>query len=172
MVHSPVQRSAPSVRRERLSRTQCRNGCEIKKKCELVAAKRIENLIYTRAVLRCNAPGQQQLHHSAPASNSSTIAPRPATASRWRSARAPRPAASCQQHLSCHGALASIFSMALRYGAPASNSSATAPRQQQLRYGSTPATTPLRRPCQQQTSSGGEKYSGLASNLAHLGRIC
>ena len=27
-------------------------------------------------------------------------------------------------------------------------------------------------PCQQQTSSGGEKYSGLASNLAHLGRIC
>ena len=76
MVHSPVQRSAPSVRRERLSRTQCRNGCEIKKKCELVAAKRIENLIYTRAVLRCNAPGQQQLHHSAPASNSSATAPR------------------------------------------------------------------------------------------------
>ena len=30
----------------------------------------------------------------------------------------------------------------------------------------------LRRPGQQQTSSGGEKYSGLASNLAHLGRIC
>ena len=29
-----------------------------------------------------------------------------------------------------------------------------------------------RRPGQQQTSSGGEKYSGLASNLAHLGRIC
>ena len=27
-------------------------------------------------------------------------------------------------------------------------------------------------PGQQQTSSGGEKYSGLASNLAHLGRIC
>ena len=27
-------------------------------------------------------------------------------------------------------------------------------------------------PCRQQTSSGGEKYSGLASNLAHLGRIC
>ena len=66
VVHSPVRRSAPSVRRERLSQTQCRNACEIKKKCELVAAKRIENLIYTRAVLRCNAPGQQQLHHSAP----------------------------------------------------------------------------------------------------------
>ena len=27
-------------------------------------------------------------------------------------------------------------------------------------------------PCRQQTSSGGEKYSGLASNLAHLGRVC
>ena len=35
-----------------------------------------------------------------------------------------------------------------------------------------PATTSPRRPCQQQTSSGGEKYSGLASNLAHLCRIC
>ena len=31
---------------------------------------------------------------------------------------------------------------------------------------------PPRRPGQQQTSFGGEKYSGLASNLAHLGRIC
>ena len=31
---------------------------------------------------------------------------------------------------------------------------------------------PLQRFGQQQTSSGGEKYSGLASNLAHLGRIC
>ena len=28
------------------------------------------------------------------------------------------------------------------------------------------------RPLPQQTSFGGEKYSGLASNLAHLGRIC
>ena len=27
-------------------------------------------------------------------------------------------------------------------------------------------------PGQQQTSSGGENYSGLASNLAHQGRIC
>ena len=35
-----------------------------------------------------------------------------------------------------------------------------------------PATTSPRRPCQQQTSSGGEKYFGLASNLVHLGRIC
>ena len=31
---------------------------------------------------------------------------------------------------------------------------------------------PHQHPGQQQTSSGGEKYSGLASNLAHLGRIC
>ena len=43
------------------------------------------------------------------------------------------------------------------------SSSATVPR---------PAAAPLRRPGQQQTSSVGEKYSGLASNLAHLGRIC
>ena len=35
-----------------------------------------------------------------------------------------------------------------------------------------PETAPPQRPGQQQTSSGGEKYSGLASNLAHLGRIC
>ena len=106
VVHSPVRRSAPSVRRERLSQTQCRNGCEIKKKCELVAAKRIENLIYTRAVLRCNAPANNSSAIASPASNSSTIEPRPETASRWRSATAPRPAASCQQQLR-YGALAS-----------------------------------------------------------------
>ena len=113
VVHSPVRRSAPSVQRERLSRTQCRNGCEIKKKCELVAAKRIENLIYTRAVLSCNAPGQQKLRHSAPASNSSAIA---------------SPANSSFPMALSHGAPASLFPMALRYGAPASKSSATAPR--------------------------------------------
>ena len=138
VVHSPVRRSAPSVRRERLSRTQCRNGCEIKKKCELVAAKRIENLIYTREVLRCNALGQQQLCHSVPG----------------------------QQQFP-DGALPQRPGQPLPDGAPLRR-----PGQQKLRYGSTPATTPLRRPCQQQTSSGGEKYSGLASNLAHLGRIC
>ena len=70
-----------------------------------------------------------------------------------RSATAPRPATPprrpSQQQL-CHGV-------------PSSNSSATAPL---------PATAPPRRPRQQQTSSVGEKYSGLASNLAHLGRIC
>ena len=67
----------------------------------------------------------------------------------------------------------SIFPMALRCSAPASsplcrrspacNSFATAPL---------PATASPQRPCRQQTSSGGEEYSGLASNLAHLGRIC
>ena len=58
----------------------------------------------------------------------------------------------------------SIFATAqpLAMALPA-NSSATAPR---------PATAPPQRPGQQQTSSGGEEYSGLASNLAHLGRIC
>ena len=45
---------------------------------------------------------------------------------------------------------------------PGISISATAPR---------PAALP-QRPSQQQPSSGGEKYSGLASNLAHLGRIC
>ena len=68
-----------------------------------------------------------------------------------RSATAPRPATpprSPGQQLR-HSALAS--------------SSAAAPR---------PATALPRRPRQQQTSSGGEEYSGLASNLAHLGRIC
>ena len=41
------------------------------------------------------------------------------------------------------------------------------PPQRRLSQGASP-----QRPGQQQTSSGGEKYSGLASNLAHLGRIC
>ena len=114
VVHSPVRRSAPSVRRERLSQTQCRNGCEIKKKCELVAAKRIENLIYTRAVLRCNAPASNSSTIAPPASNSSAIAS-PANSS---------------------------FPMALSHGASASNSSATAPRQQQLRYGALASNKP------------------------------
>ena len=145
VVHSPVRRSAPSVRRERLSQTQCRNGCEIKKKCELVAAKRIENLIYTRAVLRCNAqasnssataPRQQQLHYSAPgqqqlpdgaqprrlgqqrpASNISAATVPWQASSRWRSVTAPWPATT---PLRLH----------------ASNNSATAPR---------PATNLIRR---------------------------
>ena len=52
-----------------------------------------------------------------------------------------------------------------------------APCQQHLPDGALPRLrlsqgAPPRRPGQQQTSSGGEKYSGLASNLAHLGRIC
>ena len=63
-----------------------------------------------------------------------------------------------------HSASASsIFPMALRCSALASSSYATA----------LPAATSLsRRSGQQQTSSGGEKYSGSASNLAQLGRIC
>ena len=35
-----------------------------------------------------------------------------------------------------------------------------------------PDGAPPQRSGQQQTSFGGEKYSGLASNLAHLGWIC
>ena len=63
-----------------------------------------------------------------------------------------------------HSASASsIFPMALRCSALASSSYATA---------LPAATSLLRRPGQQQTSSAGEKYSGSASNLAHLGRIC
>ena len=73
-----------------------------------------------------------------------------------------------------------IFPMALCYGALASSiSAATAPPASNsfpmaLSHGvqaGRPAALP-RLPCQQQTSFGGEEYSGLASNLAHLGRIC
>ena len=49
----------------------------------------------------------------------------------------------------------------LRGGGTASNISAMMPNA--IRSGA---------PGQQQTLFGGEKYSGLASNLAHLGRIC
>ena len=44
--------------------------------------------------------------------------------------------------------------------------------QQYFRHGAAASNIPARRPSQQQTSSGVEKYSGLASNLAHLCRIC
>ena len=63
-----------------------------------------------------------------------------------------------------HSAPAIIFQMALRRGTLAS----TCPGQQ-LHLSAWPVFTA---PRQQQTSFGGEKYSGLASNLAHLGRIC
>ena len=59
----------------------------------------------------------------------------------------------------------------LCHSAPAS-SSAAAPQPAALPRLRLSAVAPPRRPGQQQTSSGGEKYSGLASNLAHLGRIC
>ena len=73
--------------------------------------------------------------------------------------------------LHCSGRLSSVPTVPclqqLRHGAAAAADSrwlsATAPR---------PATAPPQRPGQQQTSFGGEKSSGLASNLAHLGRIC
>ena len=95
----------------------------------------------------------------------------------------------------CHG-VASFFATALRPAASATaprptSRSAAAPGQQHLPDGSSlqrprpavssrwsstakprPATSLIGTHGQQQTSSGGEKYSGLASNLAHLGQIC
>ena len=59
----------------------------------------------------------------------------------------------------------------LYIGAPASLS-AIVPRLASLPQRRLSAVATPRRPGQQQTSSDGEKYSGLASNLAHLGRIC
>ena len=69
---------------------------------------------------------------------------------------------------------ASIFAMAVRTIRPGAASLQT------LRGGGTasnisammPNAIPSGAPGQQQTLFGGEKYSGLASNLAHLGRIC
>ena len=79
----------------------------------------------------------------------------------------------------------SIFLMALHLSAPASSSATAPPLCSRSSTASRPASPPQRpcqqhlpdgapprRPGQQQTSSGGEKYSGLASNLAQLGRIC
>ncbi len=67
---------------------------------------------------------------------------------------------SCQLRLP-DGALASISATVPRPATSSRQLSATVP----------PSSSPWR-PGQQQTSSGGEKYSGLASNLAHLSRIC
>ena len=106
------------------------------------------------------------LLHGVPASNTSATASLPLPplrpgqqrpASNISAATAPRPAASRWRSATAHG------QQHLRNGAPASSTSATVPR---------PAAPPPLRPGQQQTSPGGEKYSGLASNLAHLGRIC
>ena len=72
------------------------------------------------------------------------------------------PTVSCQQLLR-HGAAAAADSRWL---------SATAPRPATALPRRPGRNISARRPGQQQTSSGGEKYSGLASNLAHLGRIC
>ena len=78
-------------------------------------------------------------------------------------ARAPRPATSQ------HSAPASnIFPMALRHGAPASNIFPMA-----LRHGA-PASSisATAAPKASNKPHSAEKYSGLASNLAHLDRIC
>ena len=64
-----------------------------------------------------------------------------------------------------------------RCSTPASSISGTAPppaTSSRWRFATAPrpGRNLIGPPGQQQTSSGGEKYSGLASNLAHLGRIC
>ena len=109
----------------------------------------------------------------------SAAVPQLAASSRWCSAAAALPL--------CGGAIC-IFATAPRQfcrSASASNKPHSArpaslfatapwlvspprrPGQQHFPDGALP-----RRPGQQQTSFGGEKYSGLASSLAHLGRIC
>ena len=77
------------------------------------------------------------------------------------------PTVSCQQLLR-HGAAAAADSRWLSATAPRPATAQPQRPGQQL----IPDGFPPQRPGQQQTSSGGEKYSGLASNLAHLGRIC
>ena len=131
-------------------------------------------------------PGQQ-LHHAR--LGQSSPAPR-LVFSRWRSSSAapltrrfstasrpathpPRRLCRCRHCAPASSVLPATSQLPRRPGqhlpdgAPprrtASSASATVPR---------PAAPPPRRPGQQQTSPGGEKYSGLASNLAHLGRIC
>ena len=131
-------------------------------------------------------PGQQ-LHHAR--LDQSSPAPR-LVFSRWRSSSAapltrrfatasrpathpPRRLCRCRHCAPASSVLPATSQLPRRPGqhlpdgAPprrtASSASATVPR---------PAAPPPLRPGQQQTSPGGEKYSGLASNLAHLGRIC
>ena len=106
------------------------------------------DLRYAAASISATAPPLCSHSSTAPPLSSRSATAPPLCS---RSATEPRPATPpqrpCQQ---------------LRRSAPASNSAA-APL---------PATALPRRPRQQQTSSVGEEYSGLASNLAHLGRIC
>ena len=78
-----------------------------------------------------------------------SMAPRPEATSQRRSCQLCLPDGASQLHF-CHQSLPD-----------------GTPGQQHL-----PDRSPPRRPGQQQTSSDGEEYSGLASNLAHLGRIC
>ena len=91
------------------------------------------------------------------ARNTSASAPQPATSSRWLFAAAPLPASASR----C------LFSMVPTATRCPLLVCSGALGEQHLPDGSS-----LQHPCQQQTSFGGEEYSGLASNLAHLGRIC
>ena len=138
-------------------------------------------------LLSASAPAPQRRSCSVPALllRSGALAPQQrlfrAANARQRpcSAAAPRPAFQLAPHRRCHSKQ-HLPDGALPRLCPCS---ATAPQQAVLcADGSRPATAPPRRrllpgdpprrPGQQQTSSGGEKYCGLASNLAHLGRIC
>ena len=125
------------------------------------------DLRYAAASISATAPPLCSHSSTAPPLSSRSATAPPLCS---RSATEPRPATPpqrpCQQ---------------LRRSAPVSNSAAAPlpatalPRRPASSISATasqPATALPRRPSQQQTSSGGEEYSGLASNLAHLGRIC
>ena len=100
-------------------------------------------------------------------------------ASRWSSAAAPLPAAAlsrrpCQQRPAQWRpqASSSLATMAPLPAAALSRCPQPAASSRWLFAAAPLPASPPQRPCQQQTSFGGEEYSGLASNLAHLGRIC
>ena len=90
----------------------------------------------------------------------------PAVSSRWCLATAPH-----GLPVFIGGPIRSNFAAAVLPAVSSRWLSAAVPLASCFRRLPVPAAPP-RRPGQQQTSSGGEKYSGLASNLAHLGRIC
>ena len=115
-------------------------------------------------------PGQQQLRPSAQASNNFPMALRCSAQASNIFQMALRRCVPAGHQLR-RGAPASLFANALQPATPARRLSAAAPRLAKAPPQRRSAA-PLRRPCQQQTSSGGEEYSSLASNLAHLCRIC
>ena len=98
-------------------------------------------------------------------------APLPALFSRWLFAIVPLPADTQQrrpgQQTFCHNASAGQL---LRCNTSVSTSAVAPWPVSSSAAAPVPAASP-QRSGQQQTSSGGEKYSGLASNLAHLGRM-